>query len=411
MVLILLLAGCRLPFSNPGKEICPGLAIGVLIGEDTDPIAQEQRNGYELALEEINQQGGPGGCQLSLVYQPESLAGSPNQIQKAVRSLVEEQNAVAILGATGNPASMYAASLVNYFSIPMLIPSAEGLHILPEDNHWAFRLSASDDAYTRGAFDMVKQELGAGQKVVILFEDSTAGHDIAVSAVSAITQAEMELSGYFPYSPEGVELEKLVEQIQAAQPDVLYLYFSQPDQVRVVLQAFRDAQAQMPLMTIAHAGGFVSRAILFAEAGSADPLVENLILATPWNLDPASSQTEAFLHAFQARYGQTASAGVYTAAAYQSLLALADALGKDLAVANVVSGNVELLRSTLQQNLMAYQGETLLWGKVAFTSSGQNQPAIELVQIVDGSPVVIYPAGESVQRPVIDLGGVGQDKE
>jgi hypothetical protein len=53
-----------------------GLTVGVLIGADGDPLAEEQRDGYELALEEANADGGPAGCPLSLVYMPEEVSGS-----------------------------------------------------------------------------------------------------------------------------------------------------------------------------------------------------------------------------------------------------------------------------------------------------------------------------------------------
>ncbi len=210
VVCLLALAGCSvLPFNlGPTAKLqpCPGITVGVLIGGDADPIAQEQRDGYELALEQINADGGPGGCPITLAYELESSGDSQNQVERAIRSLVEERQAIAVLGGTSSEASMFAASLANRFLVPMLIPSGGGAYILPVENYWVFRLDAGDEAYSLAAFAKIKEDLGEGAGVEIVFEDTTYGNDAAVTAANAMEQQLLRLVNYIPFELEPVGL-------------------------------------------------------------------------------------------------------------------------------------------------------------------------------------------------------------
>jgi hypothetical protein len=70
-----------------------------------------------------------------------------DEVQVAVRELVEDEKVLALVGATSNEATMRAASLVNFFNLPMIVPTAGGDNLLPSNNLWAFRLSAPGSDY------------------------------------------------------------------------------------------------------------------------------------------------------------------------------------------------------------------------------------------------------------------------
>ncbi len=106
-------------------------------------IASEQQSGYDQASKALD-----------LDYptiQASEGAGADN-VQLAVRALVEEDDVTVIVGSTTNEAAMRAVSLVNFFNIPMIVPSASGDNILPSNNLWAFNLSAPSSSYATYIF-------------------------------------------------------------------------------------------------------------------------------------------------------------------------------------------------------------------------------------------------------------------
>lgn len=398
----------KLPFAAPQVQTaCPGQTIGILIGADDDPIAIEQRAGYELALQEINADGGPGGCQLSLVYEAETSTGSQNQIHKAVRALVEDDKAIAILGGTASSASMHAASLVNYFATPLIIPATSGSHVLPNENHWAYRLNATDTIIGSAIIDLVKQELGAGKKFTIVFEDSTQGHDIAFNVANLLTLYEQQLVGYFPYETESTDFGELTDAIAESKPDILYLVLSQPEDARALMEAINDSDMPLPLMTFAHGGGFLSEDFLFTEEGEIDPLAENLIIAKQWTRESDTKAGKAVLQAF-AEYDdkndqETKPPSVYNLAAYKSLHVVAAALATGLDNNIVTWSDAAKIREILRQELSSYQEDSAFWGAIDFDTGGQDQASVALIQILDGEAVVVYPLDDADQSPVINL--------
>ncbi len=408
----LFVAGCSsmpaLPFlPQASKFTCPNLTIGVLIGDDSDPIALEQRDGYDMALQEANADEGLKGCNMQLSFRSETEERDTSQVQQTVRDLVETDQALAILGGTSEAASMHAASLVNYFTTPMILPSAGGSHVLPADNHWAFSLSPNEDTYAQTIATMIKEQLGEGKRVSVLYEDSTFGNDAAVAAVNAIEGQNLVMDGYFTYDASQTDFSEIADQIANIQPDGLYLAFDQPDQVEVILKALKAAQVTIPL-TVARAGGFASRSFLWQDAATINPDAESLIIATPWISQANTGAGAEFVQHFedftQKTHGAASQPSLYSAEAYKSLKILVSILSTELASdPDFSTQNLQKQRETLRSQLQAYHENTPPWGTIGFTAEGQNQGDIYLQQVFNGSLVTVFPSTVAERAPIISL--------
>ncbi len=395
---VLALAGCSvLPFGQAAAlQPCPGFIVGVLIGADADPIAQEQRDGYELALQQINAEGGPGGCPVTLAYEFETSGESQNQVERAMRALVEEHQAVAILGGTSGQASMFAASLANRFLVPMLVPSGGGAHVLPGENYWVFRLDPGDDAYSQAAFVKIKEDLGEGAGVDIVFENTTYGNDAAITAASALEQQKLRLVNYIPFDAGQLGYDRLIETVGNDAPDVLYLIFNRPAQAQELLAALDQSGLALPM--VAAQGGFISRAFL-TDQGKPNPLAEGLVLLTPWidqtSVDAGAQFSRDFSAYTQSAHKQKLLPSAYSAQAYKSLLVLVAALknGNSNPGAPALK-DMAKFRESVRADLQGYRENKPPWGSIAFATGGQNQPAaVYLVKVSGGELVTIYPPG------------------
>lgn len=386
-VILLTLTGCsalkKIPFLKQAEVApCPGLKIGVLIGAEGDALADEQRDGYELALAEANADGGPASCPLTLVYLPEEASGSSNQVYQAVRSLVEEQQVVAVLGGTSSSASMLAATLINRFSVPMLIPNTSSMTALPENNYWTFRVSADDEMYSQAVFDKIKTELGEEKTIAILFEDTSAGHDAAVTAAKMAGEQGYTVVQYsaLDASQSGASLVNAWLD-EETPPDVFYLILNEPEQALGLIEALNKVRAALPL-TFVQGNGFVSQALLESSEDILGKQTGQMLAVTSWEAQASEDDSEdTFLTAFARytaeKYGAARQPTPHSAMAYNSLRILQMTIRSGSAAWNAATAaNVAAAREALRTDLQAYREVTPAWGTITFTTGGQNQAEV-----------------------------------
>lgn len=387
LALLAALSACsaakKLPFAAAAAQVapCPGLKIGVLIGEEGDSLAEEQRNGYDLALEEANADGGPAGCSLSLVYLPEEVGGSTSQVYQAVRNLVEEEQVVAILGGTSSTASMMAATLVNRFSVPMLVPDTSNLTALPEKNYWSFRVSPSDEMYSQAVFEKVKEELGEEKTIAVLFEDTSAGHDAAVTAAEMAAEQGMTVMQYTPLKSSQSVKDLVDVWVSDAPPDVLYLIINDPDEALELLQVLSQVNSVLPL-TFLQGNGFVNQTFMEQSKDLLGSRSGQMLVVTPWVAGTADAENE-----FQAdyagytlqKYGEARPATPESAMAYNSLRIIQMTIRSGSTSWNAMTvADIVAVRESLRTDLQAYRENTSTWGKITFTTGGQNQAEVYL---------------------------------
>ena len=141
------------------------------------------KNGFDLALEEVNKAGGVLGAPLALAY--EDSAGSKDQAMNAVRSLIGSKNVPLILGPTLSNEMFAAGPIANQRKIPIVGTSTTASGItaigpyvfrtsLPEADVVPVTLKTArdkfgvkkvavmygnDDAFTKSAYDIMKASL------------------------------------------------------------------------------------------------------------------------------------------------------------------------------------------------------------------------------------------------------------
>lgn len=267
------------------------LSLGVLSAVDADTLApgllkvgEEQRTGYAVSGNELTP---------TLNFQPESA--QQDELQMTVRSMVEgkEQFMLGLVGATSNEATLRIAALSNFFNIPMLAPSAAGDNILPENNLWAFRLSAPGSAHAGYLFGSVltRQVLSnllklapepTPLKLSIIYEQNTFGEGTAVAAARAAMAQEVEIAQYASFTPDAPDetsLDSLLKAAKDRQVHVVYLVSSNPEVARRLVARFKNGfePEQMPVL-IGQSGAFASSDFLTApEAESVFILRQQII--------------------------------------------------------------------------------------------------------------------------------------
>jgi ABC-type branched-subunit amino acid transport system substrate-binding protein len=273
----LFLVGCAPPENIFDRDLPLGSIWSVQVEENgkvnwgsASGIAQEQHVGYDLAGETLEDR-----------YR-EIVSSEGNQqddVQVAVREMVEDSRnpVVAVVGATTNEATMRAASLVNFFNVPMIVPSAVGDNILPSNNLWAFRLSASSSAFASYVFGtlLTKDEFGVETddtntqpklNIAVLYEGNTFGESAAVATARAARQMGVGVGVYAsfpPKTPDPARLNVLMHAIKDEEVHLVYLISSDPAVARLLVQTIKKhLEANERPVLVGQAGGFASQEFL-----------------------------------------------------------------------------------------------------------------------------------------------------
>lgn len=151
-------------------------AAPILIGLDADLSSGSARSGEsiqrgaQLAIDEINQQGGVLGRSLKLLVKDHR--GNPQRGVDNVLELSAMDNVVAILSGLHTPVAMKELKVVHQNKIPFLVPWAAGTPVVKNgyQPNYVFRVSARDEYV--GGF-LVQQALKQGYRSIGLLLERT----------------------------------------------------------------------------------------------------------------------------------------------------------------------------------------------------------------------------------------------
>jgi len=409
IVLTLILSGCSL--FKPTIEVeCLPIRIGVLIADEDMESGLEQRKGYEMALEEINESGGIQGCPIELVYKDEGQVTSTESAQVSILQLADE-NVLAIIGGTTNDPTMRAAAIAGYFKVPFIIPIKTNDELTQSGNQWIFRMKSTNDSDAQTAFEMVRSELGPGASVVILYEQSAYGESSAVVAASTAMSQDLNVAGYYSFSTRSSDLTALAEEIVEIAPEVVYIISSAKNQTENIFSALQS-QRFSTNMIIGHGPGFLERSFLFDENEKIYTKLRQVFILSNWSSDLPWVGIEDFSQnfaVFSQRNGYKETIPVSrNVETYAALHIVADALEQLEFKVSTKSKTQELTGdqlidyreqlTTTMRNLLPEQRETLI-GTINFDGTGQNSQQAIILQILNGNLVTVYPPNYAVQSP------------
>jgi branched-chain amino acid transport system substrate-binding protein len=400
--LALVLTGC---IKREAKTIpCPEIPVGVIIGSGGVTGSQEQREGYEMALAEINRAGGvQNGCMLRLIYsESDSADANPDKAQIGILDLAD-QGALVILGATSNVASKRVAAISGYIQTPVLVTNDTADDVVTSTNRWTFRINPSHRTQAEAAFQYIKSTLGQQSAVAILYEQTEYGQSAAVSAGKTALGLDLTIVSYQSFSTAVTDLSEVLKAAADANPAVLYLISSDPVQTSGILAAIQENNLALPTI-IGSGAAFQANQLLF-QNGSLNPDLENLMFSTSWAETLPWLEASGFPVRLQA-YRETAEnpltgpVSIQAVQAYTALQLAARAIdatpARTAEAWKALLGNPEKVaayRLEMAESLRSLQAETnpTPLGRLEFTPSGQASTAAIMVQVKNGALKVIYP--------------------
>lgn len=310
------------------------------------------RRGFDLAVEEVNRDGGVRGRPLEILY--EDSAGAKEQAINAARQLLGRAKVPLLLGPTLSTEMFAVGPIANQRGVPIVGTSTTAIGVT-DIGPFVFRTSLPEADVIPVTLRMARDRLGV-KKVAVLYGRDDAFTKSAYDVMkAALADLGIEVLATETFGAKDADFSAQLTKIKSLAPDA------------VVVSALADAGAGVLLAKKALGfpesvrfigGNGMNSPTVLAIAG---PAADGLLVGSPWFVGKDDARNAAFIEAYRKKYG--VDPDQFAAQAYDTVKIVAAAL----AAAPDLSG--EAIRTALQA--VRIEGVT---GPFAFDAS--RSPAI-----------------------------------
>jgi branched-chain amino acid transport system substrate-binding protein len=379
----LLVASCSSSPSSSSTSTKKPLLIGIslsLTGDFADP-GKAAQSGYELWRDAVNAKGGILGRQVQLKIVDD--ASSPDQVVTNYTNLIDKDKVDLVFGPFSSLLTVPASQVAKRFSYSFIEPAGGGPKVFDQKLDNLFFVQPAPVVAGGEVFAKWVLSLPADQR------PKTAAYpsldDPFASPIADRIRELLEAGGIKTvynetYSAETTDLSPVVTKVAAASPD-LVVAGTQSD----------DAYAQVKAMVEQK----FSPKMLFMSNGANSPVefpdkvgagnVNGIFSTSAWLFGSDQPGNKDFVAAYIKKFGGKGSDIDETSAQ-------AYACGQLLEAVAAKTGKVD--NATIIASLHQGSWPTLM-GQLSWDAIGQPQGATDLVQWIDGSLQVVYPADQA----------------
>jgi branched-chain amino acid transport system substrate-binding protein len=378
---ILALHGCAGSQQDAGDIFRVGI-ITSLTGSAA-AFGQAHKNGYTIALNELNAAGGVMGKKIELVYYDDQ--SRPDQAVQGVNKLVDQDHVPIILGAYSSENTRAIVPAVTQKSIPLVMPTATADNVLETGSPWVFRICAGSSAYATATVDFLKA-MDAPRSVAIVYENTNFGQSNAEAMDKAARAAGFDVVDSEAYQASSPDYKALLQRVKARNPAVIYFASYLLDASTLMRQA---SQTSLNPQYYTSAGtGFAAAEFPTKDKG-AGPYAEYTFSVSQWLPTARWKGSREFDEAFLKLTG--------THPAYHAMQAYAALLTAAAAIKQANSAQPAAIRDALK----AIDLPETPFGPINFDDRGQNPHQVLITQVLDGQYKVVYPPEAAETKPVV----------
>src|SRR5437660_3764433 len=176
---------CTLALSVQAQNTTKIGVITSLTGSQA-AFGEAHKNGYAIALDEINAKGGVLGKKLELdIYDDQS---KPDKAVQGVSKLVDQDRVPLILGAYSSEHTKAIVPAMNQRETPLIIPTATADNVMDSKSPWIFRICAGANDYAAATIAFLKKN-GAPKTMAIVYENTNFGQSNKNAVAAAAKEA------------------------------------------------------------------------------------------------------------------------------------------------------------------------------------------------------------------------------
>lgn len=387
---IALAAGLGAPLPAAAQEEVP---VGILLplSGSVAPIGINNRRGHELAIEEINANGGIealGGAKLVMI--DGDTQGNPNVGISEVEKLAR-RGVVAIMGAYQSGVTFPTTQMAERLGVPYIDPVAIADSITEGRGFkYTFKVSPLASWYARDQVrflvDTSKAAGDPAESVVLLHEDTLFGTSTAEGQTKAAEQYGLEILADISYPKDTPDMTSTIAQIKELDPDAVLLVSYINDAV-LITKTMKELGVNIPI--IGTSAGHIDPAYISNLGKDADLT----FTVGEWNTDIDKPGVAEISARFKEKFGVAMNG--HAAETYMSTYVLKDALER------AGSTDRDAVRDAIAATEICGDRNILPYDCIRFGESGQSPEAqLVVLQIIDGEHVTVWPPEVAAQEPV-----------
>lgn len=351
--------------SRAGSPIVIG-AIAPLTGEVAID-GQFEKNGYLLAVQQINAAGGVNGRKLSLKL--EDGACDPAATASAAQKLISRDRVVAFEGAFCSSATAAAIPLADRFRVPYISAGSTAVSLTAKNNPWFSRLAPTEALMGRGAIPYLVRKFKFKTAAIVTFNDDY-GLSYAQANTQLLRKNGVKVLSVDSFGSNTQDFSSFVSKIKSEKAKAVFVAADTGPEASFFKQMY-----QLGLTKLLKGSAQVAASAEFIK--EATPKAANGIFAsTPYVAVGKTKLSKAFDRAYQKRYGIKPESDA--AQAYDYVYIIANAIKR--AKSTNASAVQRAIRST---NMNTIQG------RVTFNGNGQGESNFFFTQIQNGKIKVI----------------------
>ncbi|HEY3862925.1 MAG TPA: ABC transporter substrate-binding protein [Verrucomicrobiae bacterium] len=312
---LLLAAGCNKSNPTPGSGGTDPIKIGEfasLTGKEAT-FGQMSHDGTELAVQEINDQGGVLGRKLQLLTEDDQ--SKQGESKTIARKLISRDGVIALLGEVASGRSLEAAPVCQEAKIPQVSPSSTNPKVT-EIGDYIFRACFTDAQQGKALAQFGLNTLKAKKMAVLIDAGTPYSVGLAASFKDTYLPGGGTIVAEERYTSGDKDFRAQLTAIKAANPDALFVpgYYTE---VGLIARQAHELGLTAPMF-----GGDGWQSGQLVPIGGV--AMDGDYFSTHFSPDENSPAVQKFVRDFQAKYGQTPDA--MAALGYDSAALLADAI-------------------------------------------------------------------------------------
>ncbi len=336
-----------------------------------------------------------GGAKLRLIFADHQ--GDPQKARAEAERLITQEHVVALIGSYQSATAATISQVADRYEVPYMSADNSSPSLNQRALKWFFRTSPHDIMFTQAMFDFFRdigEKTGRKVKSVAMFhEDTIFGTDSANAQKQMAEAAGIKVAADIRYRGNSPSLSAEVQQIKAADADVIMPSSYTSDAILLV-RGMHDV-GYAPKAIMAQSAGFAEQAFIDAVG----PLAEGVMSRSAFALDAAKARPAipAVNALYRARNNKDLNDN--TGREITALIVLADAINR------AGSTDEEKIRQALVATDIPGNQTIMPWKGIRFDATGQNVAATPVIQqIRDGKYRTIYPFDVATEEAVWNVG-------
>ena len=292
------------------KKDASEIKLGI-ISPLTGPAASfgvSQKNGSDLAIEELNSKGGVNGKKLVAIYEDSQV--DPNKALAAFKKLTEVDK-VSFVIEQGSTSEILALAPVAEKAKIILIASVASGAKITDAGDFTFRISPSDTVQGPIASDFATRK--GFKKAAIIFVNNDWGSGLKEGFEKRFQENGGEVLLSESMDPATKDFRTSLTKIKSAKPDIIYIPVH-PDQAGVLLQQAKELGVKAQFFGT---DSFSEKSILSVAGNAAEGVVFTIPAKT------AGPIFDEFSKKYKAKFNTDAN--YIAAAAYDSVMVISKA--------------------------------------------------------------------------------------